>query len=152
MLPVPTSQRTISVSFKFNIYLYYVDSGISIIQGNPPIIASNYSVLKRSLVNRDKRIHSWKNPILLALEYKNILENNGFETQTQLANELKISKVRLTHFLNLLKLDPEIISYLSFLEKPTVDRYITERFLRPLTQIKFPYQQKKKFFEMLGQA
>ncbi len=148
MLPVPTSERTTSVSFKFNIYLYYKGTGISIIPESSPIPIKNGNVLKKSLVNRYRRIHSWENPILKALEYKDLLLKNGFETQTQLADHLQISRVRVTHYLNLLKLDSSIIDYLSSLKKPSENNTVTERLLRPLTQIKSSYQQKKKFFEV----
>ena len=150
MLPAPTSQRTILAYLKFNIYLYYEGTGISIVHGNPPIPTENNAVLKKSLVNRYHRIPSWQNPILIALEYKNLLRSDGFETQTQLADHLQASKARITQYLNLLKLDSSIISYISSMKNSPKYCYITERTLRQLTQIKSPSLQRKKFFKMIN--
>lgn len=150
LLPVPTSQRTTSVGFKFSIYLMYETTGISIIIGKSPVNQECNKVLKKNKIKKYNRIQSWKNPIAQALKYRSLLENNGSITQTQLANQLKISKVRLTQYLNLLKLDPSIISYLSSLQKLLEDCYISERLLRSIVKIEFPSLQKKKFFEIVN--
>lgn len=150
VLPVPTSQCTTSASFKFNIYLYYEGTGISIIPESPPIPTKNGNVLKKSLVNKYHKIHTWQNPILKAIEYKDLIVKNGFETQSQLADHLQISRVRVTHYLNLLKLDSSIIDYLSSLKNPSENNTVTERLLRPLTQIKCPQLQKKNFFKRIN--
>jgi DNA-binding XRE family transcriptional regulator len=64
------------------------------------------------------------------------LNHGRVNTQAALARKLGISKARLTQIMNLLKLAPEIRSYIKDLDDPELLRYLNEKRLRKLTSIK----------------
>ena len=78
--------------------------------------------------NKIARIY--RNPIYLAREYKEIIDNGQIKNQADLARKLCISRARVTHILNLLKLDSTIIRKLEKLGDPFKSKIITERMLR----------------------
>ena len=72
-----------------------------------------------------------RNPIYLAREYKQMIDNLQVKNQSDLARKLGISRVRICQILNLLKLNPLIIKELEKLSDPLKLKIITERMLRP---------------------
>ncbi|MGB2783248.1 MAG: hypothetical protein WBC45_04825 [Atribacterota bacterium] len=60
-----------------------------------------------------------------------MIDNNQVKNQADLARKLGISRARVTHILNLLKLDSTIIQKLGKFGDPLKSKIITERRLRP---------------------
>ena len=76
-------------------------------------------------------IRIYRNPISLAKEYKQMIDNGQVKNQSDLARKLGISRVRIHQILGLLKLDYLIIQELEKFGDPLKSRVITERMLRP---------------------
>ncbi len=72
-----------------------------------------------------------RNPIYLAREYKQMIDNGQLKNQSGLARKLGISRVRICQILNLLKLNPLVVQELEKLGDPLKSKIITERMLRP---------------------
>ncbi len=81
----------------------------------------NYFSRKELLVNRKNKVSI----VEIAEAYRDEIERRGL-TQKQLADELGVSRVRVTQILNVLKLPDEV------LEKVRKDPGITERRLRDM--------------------
>ena len=77
-----------------------------------------------------KIVRTYRNPIHLAREYKQMIDNGQVKNQSALAKLIGISRVRITQILNLLKLDSRIIQKVEKLGDPLKGRIITERRLR----------------------
>jgi len=73
----------------------------------------------------------YRNPIFLAKEYEQMIDNGQVKNQSDFARKLGISRVRICQILGLLKLDPLIIQELERLGDPLKLKIITERMLRP---------------------
>ena len=81
-----------------------------------------------------------RNPIYLAREYKQMIDNGQVKNQSDLARKLGISRVRIHQILKLLKLDSLIIQELEKLGDPVKSKIITERMLRPYVNKSFREQ------------
>ena len=92
-------------------------------------ISTFYLPDKTIKANKIARIY--RNPICLAREYKQMIDNGQVKNQAELARKLGISRARVTHILNLLKLDSLSIQELEKLGDPLKSKIITERMLRP---------------------
>jgi ParB/RepB/Spo0J family partition protein len=79
-------------------------------------------------LRRQKRRDLYVNPLTKAYEYKKMIERKNL-TQSQLAKELGVSRVRVTQMLNLLTLPIEQQNYILEHGK---EKFITERSLRRL--------------------
>ena len=79
----------------------------------------------------NKIVRLYRNPIYLAKEYKQMIDNGQVKNQADLARKLGISRVRICQILSLLKLDSLIIQELVKLGDPLKSKIITERMLRP---------------------
>ena len=77
-----------------------------------------------------KELKPYQNPFDLAILYKKTMKEQNLN-QSQLAGQLGISRVRITQYLNLLKLDPLIIEQVM-----QNNRQVTERQLRILAGTK----------------
>ena len=86
---------------------------------------------------------TYRNPIYLAREYKQMIDNGDVKNQAQLARLKGISRARVTQILRLLKLDSLIIQELEKLGDPLKLKIITERMLRPYVN---KSQQEQKYF------
>jgi hypothetical protein len=93
---------------------------------------------KAKKVNQIIRIY--RNPIYLAKEYKEMIDNGQVRNQSGLARKLGISRVRIHQILRLLKLDSLIIQELEKLGDPLESKIITERLLRPYVSKSFREQ------------
>ena len=96
---------------------------------NRTFISTYYFLHKAMKVNQIARIY--RNPICLAKEYKEMIDNNQVKNQSELARKLGISRARVSQILRLLKLDPLVIQELEKFGDPLKSRIITERTLRP---------------------
>ncbi|NIA16163.1 MAG: hypothetical protein GWP08_19040 [Nitrospiraceae bacterium] len=82
-----------------------------------------------------------------ALAMSQLLETPEIRSKADIAKHLGISRARVTQTLNLLKLAPDIQTYiLSITDEEAL--FFTERCLRPLTQISGPEAQRAAFREM----
>jgi hypothetical protein len=69
--------------------------------------------------------------------YQNLLkEKNRVNSQAELAWKLGITKARLTQIMNLLKLAPEIRSYIKKLDDQELLHFFNEKRLRPIASIR----------------
>jgi len=84
----------------------------------------------RKAMKANKIVRIYRNPIYLAKEYKQMIDNRQVKNQSGLARKLGISRVRIHQILNLLKLDSLIIQELEKFGDPLKSRIITERMLR----------------------
>jgi len=84
------------------------------------------TVVKKSLTPKK----TYKNPIYLAREYKNMIDSGEAKNQSELARIKGISRARVTQILNLLKLDKNIILKIEQIGDPMYERIFRERKLR----------------------
>ena len=85
----------------------------------------------RKVAKPNKTKFIYRNPIYLAREYKQMIDNPQVKNQSGLACKLGISRVRICQILSLLKLDSLIIQKLEKFNDPLKTKVITERMLRP---------------------
>ena len=83
---------------------------------------------------------TYRNPIYLAREYKNMIDSTEAKNQAELAKLKGISRARVTQILRLLKLNSLIIQELEKLGDPLESKLITERQLRPYVNKSFREQ------------
>lgn len=89
-------------------------------------------------------------PLVEAKQYSKILQHDPFvKTQTALAKEIGVSRVRITQVMNLLKLASKVQECLLGLQDQKTIRFFSERRLRPLIQIDDPKRQMLEFRKML---
>jgi len=84
--------------------------------------------------------HIYRNPIYLAKEYKQMIDNRQVKNQADLARKIGVSRVRIHQILSLFKLDSLIIQELEKLGDPLKSKIITERILRPYVNKSFKDQ------------
>jgi biotin operon repressor len=89
------------------------------------------------------------NPVSLAWEWENALKSGNYQSQTALARDLGLSRVRVTQVLNLLRLAPEVIEQVAGLGDPLTTRSVTERKLRRLVNLP-EEKQKSRLRKMLS--
>ncbi|VEN74754.1 conserved hypothetical protein [Candidatus Desulfarcum epimagneticum] len=73
----------------------------------------------------------YRNPINVAQEYADMINNGECQSQSDIARRFGISRVRVNQFMSLLKLDDEIITAVKNLGDPLSSQIVTERMLRP---------------------
>ena len=91
----------------------------------PDLIPKNRIITKKEMRHYEY-LNSYVNPIIKAREYRELLKKGGL-SQNKLAKKLGISRVRITQFLNLLKLPQEQQDYVLRYGK---EKLITEKALR----------------------
>jgi hypothetical protein len=85
-----------------------------------------------------KSCKTYPNPLLLAQHYKHLLNTPGIGSQTALARKIGVSPARISQFLRLLKLPPDIQQQVIEMGEQLPSRVITERKLRALLTIPQP--------------
>ena len=90
---------------------------------------------------------TYRNPIYLAKEYKEMIDLGEAKNQAELARKKCISRARVTQILDLLKLDSLIVEELVKLGDPLKSRIITERLLRPY--VNKSYKEQKSILNVL---
>ena len=83
-------------------------------------------------IGKRKPSRTCRNPLFLALEWKNMLESGDYPSQSALARRLGVSRARVNQYLRLLKLSPKIKESVIRMGDPLPSRKITERSLRTL--------------------
>lgn len=81
---------------------------------------------------KSKPKRTYRNPVLLALEWKRMLDSGKYASQTALARKVGVSRARVNQMLRLLKLPPEVQETVARMGDPLTSRKITERKLRSL--------------------
>ena len=81
---------------------------------------------------KSRPIKTYKNPIYLAMEWKQMLDSGQFENKARLARYLGVPRVRVIQILDLLKLCPEVVKKVSALGETFTGKLIGEKTLRPL--------------------
>lgn len=117
------------MSLKITIPIYITYNGLrklEIIENSQPIPSSDAQRIKQSMLKRQKRVDDYINPVALAKKYQKMIQAENL-TQTQLATKLGISRVRITQYLNLLKLPKP---KQEFVLRYGDEKLITERSLR----------------------
>ena len=88
----------------------------------------------------NQKIRIYQNPIFLAREYKQMIDNGQVINQSDLARKLGVSRVRIHQILSLLKLGSLILQELEKLGDPLEAKIITERMLRSYVNKSFREQ------------
>jgi len=104
--------------------------------GSPDCMADRTFTIEISLANtkkpkKERIIPIYRNPLYVAKEYVRMIETGEAKSESDVARKLGISRVRVNHFIRLLKLDTTIIQSIDKLGDPLKSRMITERMLRP---------------------
>ena len=95
---------------------------------------------------------TYSNPIKIALKYQETLALGQADSQVDVSRKLGVSRAKVTQMLNLLNLDEEIREFVLNLDRTDARlQDITERRLRPLTQLAVD-EQRKRFWELIGQT
>jgi len=81
---------------------------------------------------RIRPVRTYRNPLILALKYKSLLNTTSIGSQTRLARKVGVSRARISQFLRLLKLPHAIQQSVIRMGDPLPSRKITERKLRAL--------------------
>jgi hypothetical protein len=89
------------------------------------------TVVKKSSIPKK----TYRNPIFLAKEYKQLIDTGKVNNQAELARIKCISRARVTQILNLLKLDKNIIDKLEKIGDPMDRKIISERELRKIIHL-----------------
>jgi len=87
---------------------------------------------------------TYRNPVYLAREYKNMIDKGEVKNQAELARIKCVSRARVTQIINLLTLDLSIIQELEKLGDSLKSKIITERMLRPYVNKLFKEQKDLK--------
>jgi len=80
---------------------------------------------------RQRIIPIYRNPLYVAKAYARMIETGEAKSESDLARMIGISRVRVNHFIRLLRLDTSIIQAIETLGDPLTSPIITERMLRP---------------------
>jgi hypothetical protein len=76
-----------------------------------------------------------KELLLQAQEWQRMLESGDIKDQADIARYEGLSRARITQIMSLLRLAPEIQEYILAMHKTSRRPFLTERSLRPITQI-----------------
>jgi hypothetical protein len=101
-------------------------------------ISKFYFPHKVTKANQNIRIY--QNPIFLAREYKQMIDNGQVINQSDLAHKLGVFRVRIHQILSLLQLGSLILQELEKLGDPLEAKIITERMLRSYVNKSFREQ------------
>ncbi len=80
---------------------------------------------------KERIIPHYRNPLYVAKEYARMIDTGEAKNESDLARKLGISRVRVNHYIRLLKLGASIIQSIEKLGDPYTSRIINERMLRP---------------------
>jgi len=75
------------------------------------------------------------NLIMLVLAFRKMLDEGTVNNQSHLAQQVGLTRARVTQLFNLLKLPPAIVAELSAAKDPAQIVFYTERRLRPVTKL-----------------
>ena len=118
----------------------------------PPQLAHLAAVTQRQMQNYRNFLRRL-NPIEEGQRYAECLATEGSGTKARVAEMLRVSRARVTQYMNLLDLPLAIQKFLlEHDDDPVIRKYFTERRLRPLMRVKNAEEILERFEEMMGQA
>jgi hypothetical protein len=85
-----------------------------------------------------------------ALEWQALLESGRVRNQADIAHQEGVTRARVTQVMALLRLAPEIQAHILSMPDEARRPAITERALRPISQMEDPPDQKAKFQELVA--
>ncbi|GMW01644.1 MAG: hypothetical protein AMXMBFR84_27810 [Candidatus Hydrogenedentota bacterium] len=91
------------------------------------------------------------NPVALALFFRKMLDQGTIRDRARLAQQLGLTRARVTQLLNLLKLPPAVITELSAVKDSAAIAFFTERRLRSMTKLASAQEQLEAFQTMRKQ-
>ena len=86
-------------------------------------------------LGRISTIRTYRNPIFLAREWAEAMEEGNFRSQRSFARAIGLSQARVSQVLGLLRLCPDARAALDTLGDPLCSRKVTERKLRPIVNL-----------------
>jgi hypothetical protein len=92
-------------------------------------------ILKPELRKIVKSQQTYRNPINLAKEYKEVIKSGQARNEADLARNIGVPRVTVNQFISLLKLTPEVIQAIENIGDPMPKRYITKRRLRSIVKL-----------------
>jgi hypothetical protein len=96
-------------------------------------ITFNYDRIPTCSKPRNRKpSRQYRNPVFLAREWQELLDNGTYESQAELSRALKTSRARVTQMLNILKLCEEALEILTSLGDPLPHPVVTERMVRTM--------------------
>jgi hypothetical protein len=98
---------------------------------------------------REQELDAKPNLVVEAQRYADILGRNPELTKGRVAAELGVSRIRVYQMLSVLKLPHAILDFILGQDTPEAREVLTERRLRPLTQVKDAHQQLVLFRQLL---
>jgi len=84
----------------------------------------------------------YRNPVILAQEWRRALESGEVCSRAELARTLGLSRARITQVLGLLRLSPKVLREIKALGDPLDYLIMTERQLRPVVRCAFRDQER----------
>ncbi len=96
------------------------------------------------------RVPRVKELLLQAREWQKMLNSGEVRNQAEIAQREGITRARVTQIMHLLNLAPEIQDHILNMPKSSQRPPITDRALRPITQINDHHEQLEAFQELRG--
>jgi hypothetical protein len=90
---------------------------------------------------KGKSLKRYRNPVTVAREWRELLENGPCASPADLTRSLGVSRARVIQVLRVLRLTPAVLKRIAELGDPLPAPIITERMLRPIVGLS-PEEQK----------
>jgi len=117
------------------IYFIFKDRKQRIVAGIPPVRLNKRHTLTKAALKVNLPIEKKPSPLLLAINYRNVLGEPSVDTLSEVAMRCGVSRARVSQVLSLLNLDESIKKYLLNIEDPKEHNFWTERRLRPIAMV-----------------
>jgi hypothetical protein len=93
------------------------------------------AIEQKSTTKASKPVRLYRNPVTLAREWQKKLAGGECSSPAVLARRLGLSRARVTQVLQLLKLTPMVLAFVTDLGDPLPSPIVTERRLRSLANL-----------------
>ena len=152
-LPGRDTQRTINrLYLHIPIYLNYNGGrGLEISEGQTPYGISTNKRITRLILKQNRPVICKPNPIKTALKYQRMYEDATYQSMEKVAQELGITRARVSQMLNLLKLDQRIIDFIQNITNPRQSNFWNEHRLRNIAVLPIE-KQYDKFQKIIGET
>ena len=97
-------------------------------------------------------LKQYRNPIHLAREWRKALDSGEVSSQSELAQNLGVSRARVSQVLRLLQLSPEVVNAIADLGDSLPGRIVTERSLRPMANLPAEEQESRMYTILMNLA
>lgn len=152
-LPGRCTQRTRNrLNLCIPIYLNYNGrTSLEITEGKAPYDIYANNRITRRLLRQHKPVICKPNPIKTALKYQRMYEDATYQSMEKVAQELGITRARVSQMLNLLKLDQRIIDFIQNITNPRQSNFWNEHRLRNIAVLPIE-KQYDKFQKIIGET